>query len=425
MQEYVNMDKAQLLQIKDEMSATLEALKAKAMKLNMARGMPGREQLDLSEGLSEEVGSANGFKTESGVDCRNYGLPDGLPQIKKLFAEILGVPESGVIVGGNSSLSMMFDTVSQFITHGVCGGEPWIKQGNVKFLCPVPGYDRHFGVTGYFGIEMITVPMDNDGPDMDTVEQLVAGDASIKGIWCVPMYSNPTGITYSDEVVRRMAALKPVAPDFRVFWDNAYCCHHLTDNPDRLLNIYDEAVKVGNEDIVLQFASFSKISFAGSGVAAVAASPANIAAIKKRITLQTIGPDKINQLRHVRFFKDLDGVKAHMKKYEELLKPKFDAVQNALQSELGGLGIGNWSTPNGGYFVSFDALPGCAKKIIALCADAGMAMTPAGATFPHGIDPQDSNIRIAPTFPPVSELEVAMQIFCAAVKLCSAEKLLG
>ena len=406
-----------------ELETRYEEGRAKGLKLDMSRGKPGPEQLDLTLDMLECVNARDGYRTVNGTDTRNYGLLDGIPEAKAIFAEILGVGTENIIVGGNSSLNMMFDYIATAYARGICGREPWSRQGAVKFLCPVPGYDRHFAITEYFGIEMLNIPMTESGPDMDRVEELVK-DPLVKGIWCVPMYSNPDGITYSDETVRRMAALSPAAADFRIIWDNAYAVHHLTDTPDTLLNIYEEAAARGKEDMVVQFASTSKISFPGSGIAAMAASPANVADVKKRMTVQTIGHDKLNQLRHVRFFGDIEGMKKHMSKQAAILRPKFEAVTDILEKELGGLGIGEWTKPLGGYFISFDALPGCAKAIVAKCKEAGVVMTGAGATFPYGKDPKDSNIRIAPSFPTPEEMAQAADLFALCVKLVSVDKLL-
>ena len=405
-----------------ELEALYEQGKAKGLKLDMSRGKPGPEQLDLTLEMLDCVNARDGYQTANGTDTRNYGLLDGIPEAKAIFADILGVQPENVIVGGNSSLNMMFDYIATAFAKGVCGHEPWARQGTVKFLCPAPGYDRHFAITESFGIEMLTVPLLDNGPDMDLVEKLVK-DPLVKGIWCVPMYSNPDGITYSDETVRRMAALQPAAEDFRIMWDNAYAVHHLTDTPDTLLNIYKEAAALGKEDMVIEFASTSKISFPGSGIAAMAASPANVADVKKRMTVQTIGHDKLNMLRHVRFFKNADGVREHMKLHAAILRPKFAAVLEALESNLGGKGIARWHKPAGGYFVSVNLLDGCAKETVRLLKEAGVVMTGAGATYPYGRDPRDANIRIAPTYPSLEELKEAMALFCICAELACAKKL--
>ena len=405
-----------------KLEALYEQGKAKGLKLDMSRGKPGPEQLDLTLEMLDCVNARDGYQTANGIDTRNYGLLDGIPEAKAIFADILGVQPENVIVGGNSSLNMMFDYIATAFAKGVCGHEPWARQGAVKFLCPAPGYDRHFAITEYFGIEMLTIPLLENGPDMELVEKLVK-DPLVKGIWCVPMYSNPDGITYSDETVRRMAALQPAAADFRIMWDNAYAVHHLTDTPDTLLNIYKEAAALGKEDMVIEFASTSKISFPGSGIAAMAASPANVADVKKRMTVQTIGHDKLNMLRHVRFFKNADGVREHMKLHAAILRPKFAAVLEALESNLGGKGIARWHKPAGGYFVSVNLLDGCAKETVRLLKEAGVVMTGAGATYPYGRDPRDANIRIAPTYPSLEELKEAMALFCICAELACAKKL--
>ena len=420
---YNEMNKEQLAAEKARLEQEYAQHKAKGLKLDMSRGKPAPAQLDLS---MEMMNLPIDYKAENGFDCRNYGVLDGIPEAKKLFADMLGVAADEILVGGNSSLQLMYDTIIRALQLGVLGSDkPWCKNDKVKFLCPAPGYDRHFAICQSLGIEMITVAYKADGPDMDEVERLVSSDEQIKGIWCVPMYSNPTGITYSDAVVKRMAALKPAAKDFRIFWDNAYCVHHLSDDCDSLLNILDECKKAGNPDMVFEFASTSKVSFPGSGVAVMAASKANIDFVKSQMTYQTIGFDKLNQLRHVRFFKDLDGIKAQMKRHAAIIKPKFDVVLELLEREISPLGIGAWQHPKGGYFISFDALDGCAKRIVSLAKEAGVVMTGAGATYPYGNDPHDSNIRIAPTYPTVDELRSAMEIFCTCVKLASAEKLLA
>lgn len=422
---YKEMNKEELLKEKDSLQKEFDGYKAMGLKLDMSRGKPGKEQLDISERMLDIVNSGTECKTRDGLDCRNYGLLDGIPSCKELFSQLLGVEPENVMVGGNSSLNMMFDTISCMMTAPIVEGyKPWYEVKDRKFLCPVPGYDRHFAVTEYFGFEMINIPMLPTGPDMDMVEKLVAEDESIKGIWCVPKYSNPQGITYSDDTVRRFANLKPKAKDFRIMWDNAYCIHDVTDTPDNLLNIYEECKKNGTEDSVILFCSTSKITFPGSGVAAMASSPANMKVFKNRYSWQTIGYDKINMLRHMLFFKDLDGVKKHMDKHKAILKPRFDTVIEKLDTKLKDSGIASWTNPNGGYFVSVDVLEGTAKKVVALCKEAGVVLTGAGATYPYGKDPKDSNIRIAPTFPPVSELETAMDIFCVCAKLAAVEKLL-
>lgn len=422
---YLMATKEQLKAEAESVKKKYDEFKSKNLSLDMSRGKPGSEQLDISVNMLDIINSGSKCKTESGLDCRNYGLLDGIPSIKKLFSQMLEVSPDEIMVGGNSSLNMMFDTISCFMTKGIGGCEPWMKQEGIKFLCPVPGYDRHFGITEYFGIEMITVPMTSDGPDMDMVEELVSNDPKIKGIWCVPKYSNPQGITYSDETVKRFAALKPAAKDFRIIWDNAYCVHDVTDNGEKLLGIMDECKKYGNEDLPILFCSTSKITFPGSGVAAMAMSENNMKVLKKKYTYQTIGYDKINMLRHIKFFGDYDGVLKHMEKHKAILKPRFEAVINHLEAELADTGIASWLNPNGGYFVSVDVMDGCAKRVVQLCKEAGVVLTDAGATFPYGKDPKDSNIRIAPSYPPVNELNVAMELFCICVKLAAAEKLLA
>ena len=424
MKSYKEMSAAELSAEKEALLKQYEAIKAKGLKLDMSRGKPSAEQLDISMEMMDVLNSSSELASD-GVDCRNYGVLCGISDAKKLLADMIEVPVDNVIIYGNSSLNVMYDTISRSYTHGVLGSTPWCKLDKVKFLCPVPGYDRHFAITEFFGIEMINVPMLPTGPDMDMVEELVSSDPAIKGIWCVPKYSNPQGITYSDETVRRFAALKPAAEDFRIYWDNAYGVHHLyDDDQDYLVEILDSCEKAGNPDMVYKFCSTSKISFPGSGVAAIAASKANIAEIQKQLTVQTIGHDKLNQLRHVRFYKNLDGVVAHMRKHADILRPKFDMVCNTLEKEIGGLGIGEWIKPKGGYFVAFDSLEGCAKAIVAKCKEAGITLTNAGATYPYGKDPKDSNIRIAPSYPTLAELEQAMAVFTLCVKLVSAEKLL-
>lgn len=425
MKPYQQLNKEELTVLYGELTEKYEEAKAKGLKLDMSRGKPSAEQLDLSMEMMDVLHSGVDMKDSEGIDCRNYGVLDGVKEAKQLLADMSEVSPDKMIIYGNSSLNVMYDTVSRAMTHGIMGHTPWGKLDKVKFLCPVPGYDRHFSITEYFGIEMIPVPMTPAGPDMDLVEKLVSSDESIKGIWCVPKYSNPQGITYSDETVHRFARLKPAAADFRIFWDNAYCVHHLYDqDQDFLIEILEECEKAGNPDLVYKFCSTSKISFPGSGVACIATSPNNLKDIKLQLTIQTIGHDKVNQLRHVRFFKDIDGIHEHMRKHAAILRPKFEAVLDTLDQELGGLEIGSWIRPKGGYFISFDALEGCARNIIAKCREAGVVMTEAGATYPYHQDPHDSNIRIAPSFPTSQDLAMATDIFVLCVKLVSVEKLL-
>ena len=413
----------------EELSARLAALmeeynsyKASGLKLDMSRGKPGTEQVELTLEMLDPA-LLGDFKAENGFDVRNYGILDGIPECKQLFADILGVKPENTIVFGNASLNIMYDYVAQCMLFG-CGAEPWSKQGNIKFLCPVPGYDRHFSILEHFGIELINIPTDENGPDMDMIDSLVA-DEKVKGIICVPMYSNPSGNTYSNETVRRFAALKPAAKDFRVIWDNAYCVHHINDEHDSLLNIFEAAKEYGSEDLFIEVTSTSKITFPGAGVSALAASDANIAAIKNRMTIQTIGYDKINQLRHAKYLKNLDGVKAHMQRHADIIKPKFDAVIEAFEEKLAGKGIATWTKPNGGYFISLDVYEGCAIRTVQLCKEAGVTLTGAGATFPYGKDPEDKNIRIAPTFPSRDELCKAVEILCLCVEISAIEKILG
>lgn len=394
------------------------------LKLDMSRGKPCTQQLDLSMGMYKVLEDTRDFFSEDGFDCRNYGILDGVPEAKRLFGELMGVPEEQLFIGGNSSLNLMYDALAKFMLLGNARSErPWCREEKVKFICPVPGYDRHFGICEELGIEMINVDMLPDGPDMDAVEALVAQDASIKGMWSVPMYSNPEGTTYSAETVRRLAAMKPAAPDFVLMWDNAYMVHHLEkERRDSLPNILDVCAEYGSEDMPLVFTSTSKISLPGSGLAIMAGSRRTMAYMKKRILAQTIGPDKINQLRHVRFFKDVDGIMAHMEKHAAIIRPKFELVDTMLHRHLDGRGIGRWSKPYGGYFISFFTLDGCAKRVEQLCGDCGVKLTAVGATYPYGKDPHDANIRIAPTYPSLEELQKAMEIFCLAVKIASLEQ---
>ena len=426
MTAYKDLSVEELLSLKKELEAKFAEIKARNLKLDMSRGKPSKAQLDLSMGMMDVLNSEVNLTCAEGVDCRNYGVLDGIDEAKQLLSDMSEVPKENIVIFGNSSLNVMYDTISRSMTHGVMGSTPWCKLDKVKFLCPVPGYDRHFAITEHFGIEMINIPMTEEGPNMDMVEALVNNDDSVKGIWCVPKYSNPQGITYSDQVVRRFARLKPAAKDFRIYWDNAYTIHHLyEDQQDYLIEILMACKQEGNPDMVYKFCSTSKISFPGSGIAAIAASTANLADIRKQMTIQTIGHDKVNQLRHARFFGDIHGMVEHMKKHADILRPKFEAVIDGLEKELGGLEIGSWIKPRGGYFISFDALEGCAKAIVAKAKEAGVTMTGAGATFPYGKDPKDSNIRIAPSFPTPEELALATEIFVLSVKLVSIDKILG
>lgn len=422
MSEYKNLSKDELLSLKEKLAEDYEKIKSKGLKLDMSRGKPNKIQLDISNGLNDVLVSDSDYICENGFDARNYGVLDGIPECKRLFGEILEVDPKNILIFGASSLTIMYDYIAQCMIFGA-GDKPWSQQEDVTFLCPAPGYDRHFGILQHFGIKMITVPMNSDGPDMDKIEELVK-NSNVKGVFCVPKYTNPEGITFSDEVVRRFAALKPAAKDFRVIWDNAYVVHDFNDTPDTLLNIFDAAKETGNEDLFIEVTSTSKITFPGAGVSALAASENNINAIKKRMTIQIIGHDKINQLRHARYLKNLDNVKAHMKKHAKIIRPKFETVLNAFSSELGDLGIARWTSPNGGYFISLYVMKGTAKTVGSLCKEAGVTLTTVGATYPYGIDPDDSNIRIAPTYPDVEELEAAVEILCLCIKLAAVSKLL-
>ena len=426
MKSYKELTREELEALKADLEKQYADAKAKGLKLDMSRGKPAKSQLDLANDMITVLDGDTDYTCEDGIDCRNYGGLEGITEARRLMADVMGVPADQVIVCGNASLNIMYDTIIRSMALGVMGETPWCKLDKVKFLCPAPGYDRHFAITEHFGIEMIPVAMTENGPDMDVVEEYVNNDPAVKGIWCVPKYSNPQGISYSDETVKRFAALKPAAKDFRIFWDNAYCIHHLyDDNQDEILDIISECEKAGNPDMVYQFASTSKVSFAGGGISAIAASKANLENIKKSMTIQTIGYDKVNQLRHVKYFKDLDGIKAHMKKHADMMRPKFEAVVSCLESELGGLEIGSWIKPRGGYFITFESMEGCAKAIVAKCKEAGVVLTNAGACFPYGNDPKDSVIRIAPSFPTPEEMAQATELFVLCVKLVSVEKLLN
>lgn len=424
---YQEMTKEELLEERQSLQKEYDAWKRKNLSLNMARGKPSKAQLDLSNQLMDVLNSNSYFNDQTGTDCRNYGVGEGIPEAKALMGEMSEVSPDDMIIFGNSSLNIMFDSIARSYAKGVCGSTPWCKLDKWKFLCPVPGYDRHFRVTEFFGAEMINIPMTPDGPDMDMVEDYVNNDPAVKGIWCVPKYSNPQGYSYSDETVRRFANLTPAASDFRIYWDNAYSIHHLYDEPEKqdvILEILDECRKAGHPDMVYKFISTSKVTFPGSGLAALAASKRNLDDVRKYMSAQTIGHDKLNQLRHVRFFGNLTNMKQHMRKHAAILRPKFEAVWEIFDKKLGGLGVGEWTKPNGGYFVSFDALPGCAKKIVAMCGDCGVTLTPAGATYPYGRDPEDKNIRIAPSYPPLDELKEAAEIFTICVRIVSIDKIL-
>lgn len=424
MKSFVEMDKNELSSLLVDLENQYKQIQELHLNLNMARGKPDFDQLDASMDLLDVINSHSSLVKK--MDYRNYGILDGIDEAKSLFAELLETSVENIIVYGNSSLNIMFDQVSRGYTHGYLGCTPWCKLDKVKFLCPVPGYDRHFAITERFGIEMIPVPLNADGPDMDMVEEYVNNDESVKGIWCVPQYSNPSGITYSHETIQRFAHLKPAAKDFRIFWDNAYLIHHLYDDKqDHVDNILKACEDAGNENIVFEFCSTSKVTFPGSGVAAMATSIENKKDILKHMTVQTIGHDKINQLRHVEYFKDVNGLKNQMKKHADILRPKFEAVLDILEKELGGLEIGSWTNPLGGYFISFESLEGCAKDIVAACKEAGAILTDAGATYPYGQDPHDSNIRIAPSYPTLDELKQAAHLFTLCVKLVSVRKLLN
>lgn len=424
MKTYKEMSKEKLLVLKSELEVQYKTFQDMNLALDMSRGKPSAEQLDIAMGMMDVLNSEAELKCADKTDCRNYGVLDGIKEAKELLGAMMEVSPDNIIIYGNSSLNIMFDTVAHSMIKGVAGNTPWSKLDKVKFLCPVPGYDRHFAITEFFGIEMINIPMTEDGPDMDLVEKYVSEDETVKGIWCVPKYSNPQGITYSDETVLRFANLKPAAKDFRIYWDNAYTIHHLYDEHDMLIEILGACEKAGNPDMVYKFSSTSKVSFPGSGVAAIAASKTNLDDLKKQMTIQTIGHDKVNQLRHVRYYKDMDGLLNHMKLHADIMRPKFEAVIDVLNRELGGKDIGTWIKPMGGYFISFDSLEGCAKEIVKKAKEAGVVMTNAGATYPYGNDPKDTNIRIAPSFPTAEELSKAADLFVLCVKLVSVDKIL-
>ncbi len=425
MKAYAEMSREELEALHKELKKEYERFQSMDLHLDMSRGKPCREQLDISMGMMDALNSQADLSCEDGTDCRNYGVLTGIHEAKVLIGDMMENNPDNIIIYGNSSLNVMYDTIARAMTHGILGNTPWCKLDKVKFLCPVPGYDRHFSITEYFGIEMIPVPMTPEGPDMDMVEKLVAEDEAIKGIWCTPKYSNPQGYSYSDETVRRFARLRPAARDFRIFWDNAYGIHHLyEDKQDYLIEILAECKRAGNPDLVYKFASTSKITFPGSGIAALATSPNNLEDIMSQMKNQTIGHDKVNQLRHVRFFGDIHGMTEHMKKHAEIIRPKFEAVLEILEKNLAGTGAGEWTKPKGGYFISFDSMEGCAKAIVHKAKKAGVVMTGAGATWPYGKDPKDSNIRIAPTYPTLEDLRTAAELFTVCVRLVSVEKLL-
>ncbi len=419
---YNQMSKEELVSLKVELEKKYEEVKSLGLSLDMSRGKPSADQLDLTMDMLNVMSTVEDCKAENGFDCRNYGVLDGMPECKKVFADILEVEPKNTIIGGTSSLNLMYDYLNQCMFLGVAGCEPWSKQGKVKFICNTPGYDRHFTITEFFGIEMISVEMDEFGPDVEKIAELVK-DPMVKGMFCVPKYSNPNGVTYTDERVKALAALKPAAKDFRVIWDNAYIIHELTDTPDVLMNIFEACKEFGTEDNFVEFTSTSKISFPGAGVSAIAASDNNIAEIKKRLNFQTISYDKLNQLRHVKFFKNADGVKAHMNKHAAIMAPKFNLVLDMLEKEIAPLGIGEWVKVKGGYFISYNTVGSSAKRIGELCKNAGLVLTTVGATYPYGVDPADKNIRIAPSFPPVDDLRKAMEVFCLCAKLAAVEAL--
>ena len=421
--EYTKMTKDALNARLAQLKAEYKAFQDMALSLNMARGKPGKAQLELSDGLFSALQAEDPMQGEDKMDLRNYGVLTGIGELKQIFADLLGVKKENVILGGGSSLNLMFDYISQCMTHGVCGCAPWFGQ-KIKFLCPVPGYDRHFGILEYFGIEMLPVDVSETGPDMDVIEDYVR-DSSVKGMFCVPKYSNPGGVTFSDETVERIAKLQPAAEDFRIIWDNAYAIHDVSDTPDTLREIFSTCEKYGTEDHIIEVASFAKVTFPGACVSCIIASDKNLQQIEKRLSFQIINYDKVNQMRHVAFFKDADGVLAHMKKHAAILKPKFDVVLTAFEEKLSGKGIASWTKPNGGYFISLNVTDGCAKRVVALCKDAGVVLTGAGATYPHKNDPRDRNIRIAPTFPSTDELRQAVEVLCVCVEIASIEKILA
>ena len=424
MTDFAKLSVSELEAHKKDLQNQYQEFNSKKLDLDITRGKPCAEQLDLASEMLDCIHGDN-YKSADGIDCRNYGGLDGLPEAKKLFAEFLEVAPEEIIIGGNSSLAIMHDAIVRAILHGTVDSEaPWGKLPKIKFVCPSPGYDRHFFICEYLNIDMIPVEMDGSGPGMDRVEELVSGDDAVKGIWCTPKYSNPTGVVFSDEVVDRLSSMNTKAEDFRIFWDNAYTAHHLANTPDTLKNILETCKQAGNPERVFIFGSTSKISIAGAGIALMAGSVKNMEHTRKLMSFQTIGPDKINQLRHVRFLNNMAGIESHMKKHAAIIKPKFDAVQNVLTEGLGNKNIAEWSRPNGGYFISLNVMDGCAKKVVQMAADAGVKLTPAGATYPYGRDPRDRNIRIAPTFSPEDQVQTAMELVAVCILLASVEKLL-
>lgn len=420
--EYINLSREDLKKELEKTKSKLEEISSQKLSLDLSRGKPAKEQLALSMDMLSAIDANSILDSECGADCRNYGMPDGIPEARRMMAHMMGTHSVYTMVMGNSSLTLMYDIISHAMVDGILGEKPWYEVENRKFLCPSPGYDRHFAITEHFGFELITIPMKKDGPDMDMIEELIK-DESVKGVWCVPKYQNPTGITFSDDVIRRFAALKPAAKDFRIFWDNAYCVHSFGSD-DEIIDIISECEKNSNNDMVYEFSSTSKVTFPGSGIAAVASSPANLNDLRSFMKFSTIGPDKINQLRHARYFKNSAGIKAHMKKHAELLYPKFELTDRILTEELGGLGIAEWTNPSGGYFMSFNSVLGCADEIVRKCAESGVKFTPAGATFPYGHDPENKNIRLAPSFASVEDIEPAVRVLSYHTKIASIEKIL-
>ena len=422
---YLSLDGAARKAELDTLYAEYNKIKAEGISLDLSRGKPGADQLDITMGMLGVISHSNDCFTETGFDCRNYGNLDGLPEAKRLFSELLGIAPERIFIGGNSSLNMMYDTIARAMIYGMGeGNEPWCKQGAIKFICLTPGYDRHFAICETFGIDMIPVELREDGPDMEVIRELVQNDPQIKGIWCVPKDSNPTGTVFSDEVVRQFAALKPKAPDFRIFWDNAYAVHDLYDEKVELANIFDLADEYGTTDHILYFASTSKISFPGSGVALLATSEKNMEQIKKIVSVQTIGHDKINQLRHVKYFQNAKGVRRHMRHHADIIRPKFEAVLTALREDLGDTGVARWTEPKGGYFISLDVTTGSAKRVWNLAKEVGVTLTGAGASFPYGRDPYDRNLRIAPTYPSLPDVKAAAKVLTLCVRIAALEDLI-